>query len=92
MKKMFLTVFCLNIAILLASEIETEKTYCNQGFEKIKTNDYAGAIADFRKSITISPNYAEAYYGRGYSEAMQKDLIVALKDYDKAIAINPRSK
>ena len=50
--------------------------------------DYAGAIADYTKSIEILPRYALAYYNRGNARLAQGDLASAISDYDSAIAMS----
>ena len=49
------------------------------GNKKFKQKDYAGAIADFSKSIELSPR-AAVYHNRGMSYASEKN-------YEKAVAI-----
>ncbi len=52
--------------------------------------DFAGAIADFRTALRISPDYANAYYNCGWFFQYQKhDLRVAIADYSEAIRLEP---
>ena len=58
--------------------------------EKLKLEDYEGAIADYDKAIKIDLNHAPAYHNRGIAKDELKDYIGAIADYDKAIEIEPK--
>ena len=63
--------------------------YLKSGDEKIKKEDYYGAIFDFTKAIEIQPNNALLYSIRSYPKFLLKDFIGAISDLNKAIKINP---
>lgn len=67
----------------------TASIYNNYGTIYDAAGDYADAIAYYRKSIDINPDYADPYYNRGNTLRHQDDPSQALLDYDKTIALNP---
>ena len=63
--------------------------YVKSGDEKIKKEDYYGAILDFTKAIEIQPNNALLYSIRSYPKFLLKDYYGAISDLNKAIKIEP---
>jgi tetratricopeptide (TPR) repeat protein len=53
---------------------------------KYMTGDHSGAIEDYNKAITLSPDYAPNYAGRGHA---RKNLVDGIQDFDKAIQLDP---
>ena len=68
---------------------ESSYFYLKRGDEKIKKEDYYGAIFDFTKAIEIQPNNAILYSIRSYPKSVLKDYIGAISDLNKAIKIDP---
>lgn len=58
------------------------------GIEKLKNEDYDGALEDFSKAVEKDPKFAEGYLNRGYVYGNRGELQEALADFDKAIAID----
>lgn len=47
------------------------------------------AITDYTKSISLNPNYPQAYNNRAYTYMRMQDYKDALPDLNKALALNP---
>lgn len=61
------------------------------GCEKLKREDYIGAIEDFTKALQINPNNSnnyEIYLNRGITYYKLKNYNAAIEDYTSAIRIN----
>ena len=65
------------------------EAYFIRGLIKTKTENYAGAITDFNKSLKLNPLNAKAYYNRGLAHALIDELKQSIADFDKAIELNP---
>jgi tetratricopeptide (TPR) repeat protein len=65
------------------------------GFRKTFTadpekRDYAGAVTDLEKAVTLDPQFAPAYRARGYAKFnMGFNVDGAMADYMKAVEIDP---
>jgi len=83
---------CLMVVILSISNCyaQTSSEYFNMGNSKSRLKDYKGAIADFTKSIELSPS-SDAYNNRGTSKANINDHQGAISDFTKSIELNPSS-
>ena len=46
-----------------------------------------GALEDFDKAISLSPNHAAAYSGRGELYLRQQNYTAAVADFDRAIKL-----
>jgi WD40 repeat protein len=62
--------------------------YVAMGKEKLKNQNYAGAIADFEQGLWFNPSSADAYVGRGYARFAQKNYRKAIEDATTAIQLN----
>jgi tetratricopeptide (TPR) repeat protein len=51
----------------------------------------AAAIAEYRRSIELNPNYAWSYYNLANTLAKQGHLAEAVAEYRKAVKLNPNS-
>ena len=66
--------------------------YFLAAYTKQEAGNFQGALADYDQSITLNPNYADAYYTRGNLKHLKlNDPNGALADYDHAFAIKPPS-
>ncbi|MEA5567199.1 tetratricopeptide repeat protein [Anabaena sp. UHCC 0399] len=65
--------------------------FYNQGLEKAKQKDYAGAIEDFSRAIQLTPYYVEAYLKRGLAYYDSGAILQAVSDYTEALKINAES-
>jgi tetratricopeptide (TPR) repeat protein len=61
-----------------------------RAFLRVKSHDYAGAIADDDRLIALLPNNAAAYANRANAKLLSGDDSGAVADYDRAIALNPK--
>ncbi len=65
------------------------ETYFRWGYEKYKSGDYYGSIADYTRAIQLKPNDAVIYYNRGLAKGKLKQHFAAIVDYDTAIHLKP---
>ena len=54
--------------------------YYQQGLDKAKAQDYAGALAAFELALIHNPNWAEVHYRRGLVYFDLNDLMAAVAD------------
>lgn len=59
------------------------------GLEKVRTGDYAGAIADLSRALAINPADLGLYRSRGAARKSSGDLDGAIEDYCKAEGFSP---
>ena len=52
--------------------------------------DYDGAVASFRKAISLDPGFAEAYNNLGNTYLFMEDYAKAIENAKQAIALNPK--
>jgi tetratricopeptide (TPR) repeat protein len=64
----------------------TAKDYLISAEHKMELRDYDGAIADFTKSIELSPESGKAYFGRGSAKFAKHDNEGACQDWKKALS------
>ncbi|MCF6367021.1 MAG: tetratricopeptide repeat protein [Bacteroidales bacterium] len=83
-----------NLAIDLMLNKESNKGlhfyYSNRGITKGKLGDYDGAIADFDKALSITPEESGAYSNRGRAKMLKGDTEDAIKDFNTAISLDPK--
>ncbi|MBD2195348.1 MULTISPECIES: tetratricopeptide repeat protein [Calothrix] len=65
--------------------------FYNQGLEKAKQKDYAGAIAEFNLALQQTPDFPEAYFQRGLAYYDSGAILQAVSDYTEVIKLNPES-
>ncbi len=63
---------------------ESAYLYYNRGNVYVKRNDYAHAIEDYSKAISLDANLAEAYYNRGLARLASKQKAEGINDLSKA--------
>jgi tetratricopeptide (TPR) repeat protein len=61
--------------------------YFNRGIFKLRLKEYEYAISDFDKAISLSPDFAEAYFKRGEAKSSSGSHYRAIEDYNTAIDI-----
>jgi len=66
------------------------KEYYENGVEKSRNKDAAGALQAFNKSIQLDPNNAESFYWRGNANYDLQKYQEAIGDYSQALALNPK--
>jgi TM2 domain-containing membrane protein YozV len=57
------------------------------GLEKFKDFDYAGAIADFKKSLEIAPQDIATHFNLACAYSLTEDADLAFSHLDKAVAL-----
>ena len=77
---------------LLSNLIGQQQSDPNQlvksGNEKLKFQDYTGAIRDFNKASRMNPSLNEAFIGRADAKYNLSQYDEALRDINKSIEIN----
>jgi len=63
---------------------ESAFLYYNRGNVYVKRHDYAHAIEDYTKAISLDANLAEAYYNRGLARLASKQQAEGIHDLSKA--------
>lgn len=85
----FLILLILNSCGLSSDEGKVEaQNYYEQGKDKLKDENYTGAILDFNKSIEIDPNNSDAFYSRAQAKEAEGDLSGMFSDLDKSIELD----
>ena len=83
---------CCSIGILMfwfhlaGGESLQTRSYLENGYRLIQTEQYQQAVEAFRLALEISPQNASAYYGLGETYRYQQQLPLAVKTYRQAIA------
>ena len=80
------------VMLSLTEKVNSENdvlSYVNSADEKIKKEDFYGAILDLTKAIEIEPFNPLLYSMRSYPKFVLKDFIGAKSDLNKAIRIEP---
>ena len=71
--------------------------FYNRGVERLRREDYAGALADLDRAVALRPDHAESYFWRSFAQAgrarQETDIAkygdfrtAARADIDKAVA------
>lgn len=70
-------------------QLEAEQHFEN-GYRRLRLmSDYAGAIEEFTRVISLRPDYADAYHWRGRAYWNKGDKTNALLDWKQAIQLKP---
>ncbi|MEG4988283.1 trypsin-like peptidase domain-containing protein [Microcoleus sp. BR0-C5] len=81
----------VNLGIPINTFVElAPKAYAEQGKEKLKRQNYQGAIADFSQGMRFNQNSADVFNGLAYANFAQKNYRAALENAIKAIQNNPQ--
>ncbi|MEZ2304083.1 MAG: trypsin-like peptidase domain-containing protein [Microcoleus sp.] len=79
----------VNLGIPINTFVElAPKAYAEQGKEKLKRQNYQGAIADFSQGLRFNQNSADVFNGLAYANFAQKNYRAALENAIKAIQNN----
>ena len=98
-KFLLVTIVLLIFGLLLASggycayraiRAGTAYLLIQQGEDKQRIGDRAGAIADYTQAIALEPQSILAYIYRGVAKRDQHDLAGAIEDYSHVIAVDPK--
>ena len=63
-------------------------SYVNRAFEYQQKADYAGAVADYSKAITLDPNRWDAHQGRAWVYLKMGRPANALLDVERSLQLN----
>ncbi|MEG4801938.1 trypsin-like peptidase domain-containing protein [Microcoleus sp. ARI1-B5] len=81
----------VNLGIPINTFVElAPKAYAEQGKEKLKRQNYQGAIADFSQGLRFNQKSADVFNGLAYANFAQKNYKASLENALKAIQINPQ--
>jgi len=64
--------------------------YNNRGTARSQKGDWAGAVDDYNKSISINPQWPKPWYNRGVARATHGDHASAIEDFTRAIQLDPK--
>ena len=67
-----------------------EDAYFRAGVNKLRRQDYQGAIKDFDRAIRHNRRNAQAYFARGVAYSYLENYQQAISDFDRAIQLNSR--
>jgi len=82
--------FTFALLVSFSSFGQTSKEYFDSGYDKVKADDFSGAISDFTKAIELDPNYADAYFERGHIRYLLGDEFdLAIADFTTFIELVP---
>lgn len=73
----------------LSNDVETAMRHNRQGVKLYNDLQFSSAIAEFKKAISITPNFPEAYNNLGMTFKRMGDLKIALKYYNEALRQRP---
>ena len=79
----------LDFTFLRIVKADLQNSLLLEGIEKIKRDDFEGALNDINKFLKQDPTNWEAYHHRGNSKYNLNDFKGAISDYSKAIELNP---
>jgi len=66
------------------------QSWLEEGMERRRVFDFAGAIAAFDALVAYCPDYAEGYNQRAFVHFLREDHDAALVDLDKTLSLQPR--
>lgn len=73
-----------------ASIPKKAQEFKEKGNDYLKYNELDNAIDCYKKAITISPEYADAYFNLGKTYIFKKDYSNAIKSLEKASNLSPK--
>ncbi|MDX2301759.1 MAG: tetratricopeptide repeat protein [Microscillaceae bacterium] len=79
------------ILVTASANAQTAKDYLKSGNQKYYDQQYAEAMADFKKAIDLEPTYAKAYQNLGNVMFLLQDFEGALDNFNKSIQYDNRS-
>lgn len=67
-----------------------DRIYFNRGQAEENTGDLEAAVADFRRSLAESPQYAPVHFELGWTLARLNRLDEAMQEFEQAIKLDPK--
>lgn len=64
--------------------------YNNRGTARSEKGDWAGAVEDYNKSISINSQWPKPWYNRGVARATHGDHAAAIEDFTRALELDPK--
>jgi tetratricopeptide (TPR) repeat protein len=74
--------------LFAATPLEKAMKYWSSGYQKQKSGDLDGAIADYSKAIKSDPTYSEGYSSRAWARLKKEDYDGAIADSTKCIQLS----
>jgi Tfp pilus assembly protein PilF len=68
------------------------RAYSNRGLTKFEKGDFDGALADYNRSVELSPASFQPYINRGIVKNKVGDENGSNSDFSKAIELNPNAR
>lgn len=67
-----------------------DRIYFNRGQAKVGMGKLDDAVADFRRSLAVSPQYAPVHFELGWTLARLNRFDEAMPEFDQSIALDPK--
>lgn len=67
-------------------------SFCKRGVQRFNEGNYAGAISDFDKALTLDPENAEYYNLRGHAKFSKGESKSAKADFSKSKKLKAKGK
>lgn len=71
--------------------VGSDRIFYNRGLAYMREKKYEDAIADFSRTVQLSPKVAQAYYNRALSYYALEKYSEAMADLDHAVSLNARN-
>ena len=82
---------CIGKSIKSIKGVKFERDYLKLGLQKIRQNNYQGAIKDFNQLISKNKGDSNIYYYRGFAKENLGNYLEAIADQNKSIEMNPKN-
>jgi len=89
MKKIPALVLVFALVFINARAVRTASDVYNEGYDLYEVNDYKGAVAKFKESIKMLPEFVKPYNKAGLAYIAMKETDHALYMYKQAVYIDP---
>ena len=79
------------LADLLQGSLEICKAYNSRGVQRLQSNKFSEAIADFDKALELNSLFSEPYLNRGIAYRNKGDYDLAIIDFNHALEMDPKN-
>lgn len=69
---------------------EQARVFFEQGVQSVEAGNFSDAIVNFKTSLTLNPNNADAHYNLGTIYAKDKKYDVAIRSFQSALRVDPK--